>query len=133
MSEAEVYYRVHSMSVPFDAEHAWSYMVGPLDGQVGVEECHTCWGKGEAEGPDGFGTCWKCGGECTVEADRGYSCWASAAEMIEYGNDRLDTSTTRVMEFEGEQVGTGSDDEPLVVPSRVVRVMTWAEFTAENA
>lgn len=53
--------------------------------------------------------------------------------MTGYGEDRMDTSIMRVIEFAGAQAGLGCDGGPLAAPSRVVRVMTWDEFTADNA
>jgi hypothetical protein len=37
-----------------------------------------------------------------------------------------------VVVFEGRQVGTGLDGEPLVVPTQTIRWMTWAELVAET-
>ena len=134
--DAEVFYRVHDMAVPFDAEHAWSYLYGPRNGEAGRDECVPCNGTGDAIPgceADDDGDCANCHGDGWLEADRGYSCFADPAEMIEYGEGRMDVRANRVIEFEGEQVGLGCDGEPLAVPSRVVRVITWDEFTAERA
>ena len=65
-----------------------------------------------------------------VAADQGYSCFADPAELIEYGEGRMDLDGNRVIEFEGEQVGLGCDGEPLAAPESVTRVMTWDEFKA---
>ena len=137
MSQAEVFYRVHWAwgTVPFDAEHAYSYGGGqsPLAGDITRWECIACDGTGEIAGE---GACTSCDGEGSREADRGYSCCTSpedllaSAEQMAWG--RLQLATARVVAFEGEQAGLGWDGEPLVVPTRVIRVMTWDEFTSEN-
>lgn len=135
MSEAEVFYRVHDMAVPFDAGHAWSYLYGPRNGEAGHDMCVPCNGTGDAIpgcDADDDGNCASCHGDGWLEAGRGYSCFASAREMIEYGTGRLELDATRVIEFEGDYAGDGCDGEPLVIPSQVIRIMTWGEFAAEN-
>jgi hypothetical protein len=72
------------------------------------------------------------GGECTdcnsgwEDALYGYSCCSSAEELVEYMTKHgVVSDNDLVVVFEGEQVGTGWDGEPLAVPSRVVEVIAW--------
>ena len=71
------------------------------------------------------------------DGKRGYSCCESADKLVEYfsHDDVMDpedpeVATLPVVEFEGDEVGTGADGEPLVVPSRVIRWTTYGEVWA---
>lgn len=138
----ELFYRIHWNwdTVPFDAEHAYSFLNGmpPLADDLSRYGCVPCNGTGEAipgVDPDEDGKCSSCHGEGSHEADRGYSCVYDPEDILslpaQFGSGRRELAAARVVEYEGEVQGWGCDGEPLAVPSRVLRVMTWDEFTAE--
>lgn len=64
----------------------------------------------------------------------GVSCFRSPEELIDYFSADQAVCPTRcaeVIEFEGEATDIGLDDEPLAVPSKVLRRWTWVEFEGE--
>jgi hypothetical protein len=151
---AETYWRWHQSDAPaFDADHAWSATWGSeftADGTAYT--CVACDGTGEAapevhQACDGTGCRGcddgivseraDCDGEGTIDCDRGYSCCASAADLLAYFAARFITAeemdqTGTVYVFEGEPHGEGIEGEPLVVPTRVLKTLTWTEL-AEQA
>jgi hypothetical protein len=132
----------------FAAENAWSSQMGldwtwvDVDGErVPYIECLGCGGTGEgdewgldADGePSGALPCRSCRGERRVACDRGYSCWDDAELLVEAMTYQVRPDACEdVVVFEGRQVGTGLDGEPLVVPTQTIRWMTWAELVAET-
>ena len=150
------FYRWHRTDAPaFTATNAWSGLWGSEFSEDGTRTlCPTCDGSGEGwrdcptcrgdmdrmpgcdecEGAGVINRCEDCHGDGWRDCVRGYSCCASAAELIAYmrehaGEPRDDWGT--VLAFEGEQTGTGYDGEPTVVPSRVIAEMAWSEFVKE--
>lgn len=137
----ETYYRLHTAGpsavgpLAFTADNAWSALWGTqfVDGDPSRAVCADCGGTGDdsATGGDGDG-CRNCDGEGNVEVDRGYSCCGSAAELVEYMTAQgIVADDDHVVVFTGHEVGSGSDGEPLVVPTTVTRWMTWAGLVAE--
>ncbi|RFU41306.1 hypothetical protein DZF91_12530 [Actinomadura logoneensis] len=124
------FFRWHGEHVPlcFCADHAWSGLWGSAWTEDGSRtRCPGCDGTGEGwrdcprchgDDPD---DCERCGGdgglpECEVCEGEG---WQDCEPGDDWG---------QVIEFDGEVTGTGFDDEPTVVPTSVVRTMTWREF-----
>lgn len=68
------------------------------------------------------------------DATPGYSaCW-DADDLMQYFREHGEPAADeKVIVFEGRHVGQGFDGEPLVMPTRVVETLTWAEFTARHA
>mgnify|MGYP001567701502 CR=1 FL=1 len=63
------------------------------------------------------------------DARTGYSCTWDAEDLREYFAEHGEPDDDEiVILFEGRHVGQGFDGEPLAIPTRVVRTMTWAEF-----
>ncbi|MEV6081099.1 hypothetical protein AB0L80_39315 [Streptomyces sp. NPDC052069] len=150
------FYRVHwSNLLPFNAEHAWSSLTGVPRSEDGTKSecpacdctgenwdpCPTCNGKfpatDECERCDGTGLtaeCQRCDGTGWEPCLRGYSCYESAEQLISYysesGREGMVPADEPVIIFEGWQADTGFDDEPTVVPERVIETLTWAELVA---
>lgn len=147
----EIYWRWHQHDAPpFNADNAWSATWGsPFIDDGSAYTCLACEGTGEGDprehrACDGRG-CWfcndtgqvehcpDCDGEGTIDCDRGYSCCASAEDLIGYfaaryvTAERMDQGGT-VYVFEGEVHGACIEGEPLVVPTRVRETMTWSEL-----
>jgi hypothetical protein len=110
----------------FCAEHAYSAVWGAEWSADGSRtKCRNC--------EDGIslidGT--ECGG-CDggwEDALYGYSSCDTAEELVAYMTKHgVVNDDDLVVAFEGEQVGNGWDGEPLVVPTHVVEVITWAEL-----
>jgi len=127
-----VYYRLHwSDCPPFSADNAWSALWGGTRSEDGSRtECVTCDGTGQLDGdPCPERDC----DEGWIDCVAGYSCCASADELIAYFHGRGEPDAGEaVVIFEGRQVSTGFDGEPAVVPERVLETLTWAEFTCRN-
>lgn len=151
------YYRVHwdGRSATgwraFAARNAWSrpwgamavidddgdparYTCVPCDatGLAVDEESGRCRG-GEAtwDADRGGWICPDCQGEGSREADRGYSGVGTLAGLFaEYDLPEFG-SAAEIVEFEGELAGFGCDGEPLVVPTRVVRWMSFDQAREE--
>ncbi len=118
LKEEEVYFRVHGAWAGFEnlpcfcSKHA----VSTSDGMPPGAPCPACDGDGD------INECIACGGTGKVQPKRGYSCFRTAEELLERFGD---TDTTRdVVIFDGREVGTGVDGEPLVVPDGSVEVWT---------
>lgn len=134
----ETFYRVHDAGTEFSTKNAWSSQAGVDRVAIDRYLCLACEGSGtdpnEADEDGSEVPCRDCGGEGSIQCERGYSCCWSAEDLIAYFGYQLGAgSGSTVVIFEGEQSGTGIDGEPLAVPSRVVRTLTWAEFTSEHA
>ncbi|MFA6691468.1 MAG: hypothetical protein WCR98_05760 [Saccharofermentanales bacterium] len=118
-----MYYRVHRTDcpVPFDAEHAYSTPWGWQPGDTVTRQCNCgYWDK-----------CPRCQGtgEYTEEIDlvRGFSCCESAEELIDYFEARGGCDDNQpVAIFEGDFTDSGSDNEPCVVPTKIVEWTTYA-------
>lgn len=126
---SDTFYRLHSNpSAPcFCAEHAWSGLWGGEWNEDGsATHCNRCGGTGTLL----FGEeCTTCDGDGWEPALHGYSaCW-DAAELAEYMDEHgVVADNDPVVIFEGRQVGTGFDGEPLAVPTGKVRWITWKEL-----
>lgn len=116
-----MFYRYHWGDCPeFSAENAWSALWGLTRSEDGSRtECPSCDGQG----------CEDCGGEGWVDALRGYSACESAEELLAYFAKRgAPDDAGNVFVFEGVRVGNGFDGEALVVPTTIVRRMSWDAF-----
>lgn len=127
---SETYWRIHWDwdKYPFTAENAYSYLGGlpPLPDDITRFECVACDGSGKYHDSQ---PCESCDGEGSREAERGYSCCTSPGGLMDYVENWAVTDPgARVVEFEGDQAGYGTDGEPLVIPSRTIRVLTVDEF-----
>lgn len=125
------FYRLHSAATPeFSPENAWSAAWGETFVDVSTYECRSCNGSGEFLGEQ----CSDCDGEGTIDADRGYSCCDSAAELLAYfGGHYPADDTDPVVVFDGQHVSTGLDGESLAVPTAIVRWTTIGQLREENA
>jgi hypothetical protein len=125
------YYRLHrSDALEFSASNAWSAAWGETFVSPGRYECRACDGTGEFLGEQ----CQDCAGEGVVDADPGYSCCDSAAELVEYFDQHCPADDSDpVVEFDGEYAGQGCDGEPLVVPTAVVRWTTFSKLREESS
>lgn len=125
----DVFYRAHRAgSPPFTADNAWSAPWGETFSADGSRyECRTCDGTGVAYGE-------RCDAGCThgwFDADRGYSACNCAADLITYLDARgLPAPDDPVVVFTGTRVGTGTDGEPLVVPTTTIRWTTYGAIRA---
>ncbi len=126
-----MFYRVHRNDIPaFSAENAFSSPWGEDINQP----CPKCEGTGEyfnsrmqtmRECPDCNGT-----GQVDIRV-RGYSCCESAEMLIRYFENRGGCEdNVPVVIFHGRQVGSGTDNEPLVVPAGRPR---WTTYEALKA
>jgi hypothetical protein len=149
------FYRLHTPAPDapcFCADHAYSASPNEVWSADGSRtECPQCNGSGqypgivtcrcgkdpECERCDGAGymetdRCGYCAGEGWRDAWVGYSACHSPAELVAY----LATSTYQrqvaddeaVVVFEGQRVGDGPDNEPLVIPTGDVKWITWGEL-----
>lgn len=126
------FYRLHADTAPeFSAENAWSAAWGETFSTDGARyECRSCDGAGEFLGEK----CNDCGGEGWIDAEAGYSCCESAAELLAYFDQHCPADDTDpVVVFDGEIVGTGLDGEPLVIPTTVIRWTTVGQLRKESA
>lgn len=148
----ETFYRWHRAGIPFTADRAWSGLWGAefsedgsrtkcftCDGEgTGIRDCPRCGGDFDARWDcprcDGEGVvdeCGDCEGEGWQDCVRGFSCERTPEALHRYFAQRGgDPGPGRVIVFEGCQTGTGFDGEPCAVPERIVKEMTWSEFTA---
>jgi hypothetical protein len=150
----EVHYRWHRNDIPtLTPDNAYSAPWGVTFAADGTTyTCVTCDGTGHDTTDPACGhchgdgcaacdhtghdtACGTCDGQGVIDCERGYSACDSPAELINYFADRLDPGTLdrdgTVVVFEGEYVGDGLDDEPLIVPTRTVATMSWTEFVRE--
>lgn len=130
----QTFFRFHRTDAPeFSAANAWSGLWGSEFSEDGsATRCHNC-DNGQTFV---FGEkCDLCEGTGWEDCAEGYSCCDTAEELIAYFAAHLgsDPGDGAVIVFEGHQVGTGFDGEPLAVPARVVETLTWAEFIAKES
>jgi hypothetical protein len=128
----DAYYRVHGAAAPeFSADHAWSALWGSVYSADGSQtQCGECDGAGQLP----YGPCESCSGEGWHDAARGYSGCYTAEDLLAYmAQHGSPADTDEVIVFEGQRMGEGFDGEPLVVPTRIVRRLTWAAFKAMHA
>ncbi|WP_028478715.1 hypothetical protein [Nocardia sp. CNY236] len=80
-------------------------------------------------------SCSLCGGTGWQDCVRGYSCLTDPEQLIEYMADRtlIGENDGQVIVFEGIQTDTGFDDEPTVVPTKILQRLSWQEFLADTA
>lgn len=131
MSETETFYRVHWTGSPtFGADNAWSALWGSARSEDGSRtECCECDGTGASYGEP----CATCDGEGWEDCQYGYSCCWSPADLIAYFGSPSrgePLASDAVVVFEGQQVGTGCDGEPLAVPTGTVRWTTYGDLAA---
>lgn len=154
---SETYYRLHHEGTPcFCADHAWSAVwgaefVAPDGSQYRCTGCVREPGRDDAPCPDCYGHGWpdctlcdgtghaecgQCDGTGIADADRGYSCCASASALVSYFRHHLGEGTPPgwVIVFEGQLQGYGTDEgEHLVVPTQVLETLTWDQLVARAA
>ena len=129
---SETFYRLHHAAAPeFCAENAWSAQWGVTWASDGARyECTRCDGTGQ-DLTDPGEECPACD-EGWQDADYGYSCCASAEELLSYMDAHgIVGDDDPVVIFEGQRVGTGGDGEPLAVPTGQVRWTTIGALRAE--
>jgi hypothetical protein len=130
---ADTYYRLHRADAPaFTADNAWSGLWGSTFSPDGSRtECGECDGAGvddhgqpcEAGCDNGWWDCYA-----------GYSCCDTAEELLDYFTQHNPADDNDpVVIFEGEQVGTGFDAEPLVIPTTTIRWTTIGQLRKEIA
>jgi len=147
----KVFYRCHFSNRPFSQENAYSLPWGSENGKCGVckgtgviEEpyrstCHSCGGAGGEDCHCDGGTaryfrtvsCRYCKGTGEAIPLRGYSCCRTPEGLSNYFFLRGGMhDSAPVVIFTGEEVGTGPDGEPLVVPAEFPRPrwITWGEM-----
>ena len=144
----QTFHRWHRHEAPaFTADNAWSadwgseftadgssYTCTACDGsgQQPPEVHARCDGEGCRGCDDGYITdCADCDGEGTIDCERGYSCFEDASALVAYMRERAGepgNSWGSVVVFEGDMAGTGTDGEPLVVPTRITATLTWAQL-----
>lgn len=154
----ETYYRLHANpdAPEFSSENAYSGLWGSEYTPDGSKHhCYRCTGSGTIDNQDcprcggasypnsddagcprcdGDGTlynaeCADCDGTGWYDADPGYSCCHTAQDLVAYMTDHgTPADDDPVVIFEGEQVGTGFDGEPLVIPTKVIRWTTYGEL-----
>lgn len=125
-----VFYRVHWANCPeFSAANAYSTLwASERTGDGSQVVCTQCSGKGKVCEYD-EDDCDVCDGEGVEDCLVGYSACSTPAELIAYFATRaVVADDDRVIVFDGNRVGTGFDGEDLVIPTRVIKAMTWAEF-----
>jgi hypothetical protein len=158
---SDVFYRMHWRDCPeFCAENAWSALWGSVRSADGAQtrcgcdgvdqgelrECRPCAGTGYRDTGDGAMRCRSCDGDgclrvgCTLccgtgwlDCVRGYSCWSTPDQLIDYfeesGRDHPGDNDGRVLVFTGVIVDCGFDGEPTVLPDGApIESMTWTEF-----
>lgn len=126
------FYRLHSNPAApcFCAEHAYSGLWGGEWSEDGSQaRCREC------DGGALLGTiiddCGSCDGTGWEDAQYGYSCCTSANDLIAYMDEHGNPADTDpVVIFEGEQVGTGFDGEPLAIPTGHIRWTTYGALRA---
>jgi hypothetical protein len=138
----ETYYRLHAAGrdatgpLEFHADNAYSALWGTefVPGDASHAVCSDCAGTGDDSVTGGEGNgCAGCRGDGCVDLPRGYSCCATAQELLDYMAEHgTPADHDDVVVFTGHQVDTGFDGELLVVPEHVVRWRTWPEFVAEE-
>ncbi|GAA0719758.1 hypothetical protein Drose_06055 [Dactylosporangium roseum] len=132
MVMVETFYRLHNNTAApaFSAEHAYSGLWGSEWSEDGTQtRCHECDG-GALLGSiiDNCRTCDNTGWE---DAQYGYSCCWSGADLIAYMDEHgIVADDDQVVVFEGQRVGTGGDGEPLAVPTGQVRWTTYGALRA---
>lgn len=124
------FYRLHNNAdaPKFSADHAYSGLWGGTFNATGSHSlCRDCDGERQVDGED----CRTCDATGWEPAQYGYSaCW-SAADLRDYVNKHVGSVIDKepvVVIFDGMQVGTGFDGEPLAVPTGNERWITWAEL-----
>lgn len=145
----ETYWRWHRHHIPpFGAENAYSTEWGGELTPDGARYrppsvlyclCEACQDETGACGHDAEGECEAEGCECPgwSDCDRGYSCCHSADDLAAYfaarfaATEEMDRDGV-VYEFEGQRHGQGIEGDPLVVPARVVRTLTWSQMLTET-
>lgn len=148
------FFRWHSFEAPpFTAVNAWSGLWGSEFSADGARtKCPTCDGSGDGwrecpschGDPDGcercadagvIDECEDCEGEGWRDCVRGYSSCASAEDLLAYMREHAGEPKDdwgKVVIFDGDVTGTGHDDEPCVVPTQIVKQMTWSEFKEDR-
>lgn len=112
-------------------------------------ECPRCYGEGEHYSPEAgeWVFCELCSGSGRIGYDpenpehveayrrEGVSCFRTPEELIEYFREMdaglgaiCPQERREVIEFLGQAVGIGLDEEPLAIPEKVLRRWTWEEF-----
>ena len=108
-------------------------------------ECPRCNGNGEnwSNDEESMCVCELCSGMGRIQYDpdiqehreayrsEGVSCFRYANELIEYfiaEQAVCPVDRAEVVEFSGECVGCGLDDEPLAIPEKVLHRWDWEEF-----
>jgi len=149
------YYRVHRRDLPaLCAENAYSAEWGMNFVSVSEFRCGNCGGTGDGGyGPDTWTDddklipgeampCEACCGSGTEEAQRGYSCCESLAQLADYFAARggVSPELVDVYAFAGQEMNfSGADGEALVIPDdTTIRKLEPAEWlpafqTAEAA
>jgi hypothetical protein len=126
------FYRLHANpdAPEFSANNAWSGLWGTRWSADGAQnECTAC---SDLDGSRA--ECRECGGTGWQDAQYGYSCCWTADDLIAYMNSHgVAAEDDAVVIFEGQQVGTGFDGEPLAVPTGRVEWTTWGELIAVAA
>ena len=115
-----MFYRVHHKDCPeFSVDNAWSMTWGG-------------WGEMAPCPCGGHEDCPHCGGTGEVDAQpvRGYSCCETPEALVRYFEARSCDDDAPVVVFEGAELGRGEDNEPLVVPTRVIGWTTYGELLA---
>ena len=132
--EGKTFYRFHQGDAPaFTADNAWSGLWGSEFSADGTQtRCHGC---DDGMDWDRNAPCRTCDGTGWEDCLRGYSCCPDAASLIAYFGDHGLPADHHgnVVIFEGRQVGSGFDGEPLVIPESTVQTMRWSEFAGQNA
>ncbi|WP_327335091.1 hypothetical protein [Streptomyces anulatus] len=152
-----IFYRVHRTAdgiLPFSADNAYSSYIDIPRNETGTKsECQECRGNGRTwdtclscnndytytdpcstcDNKGGSGPCEPCNGTGWEDCLRGYSCFAHPDQLLDYflapSHPFIADSEPTII-FEGHEVGTGPDWEPLVIPNRVVETLNWGEFRA---
>ncbi len=129
---AETFYRLHANpdAPAFTADNAWSGLWGGQWSADGARnECTAC-----SDLDDSRPECAACDGTGWQDAQYGYSCCWTASDLITYMDKHgvVDDSDAVVI-FEGEQVGSGFDGEPLAVPTGRIEWTTWGELLQRAA
>jgi hypothetical protein len=126
----ETFYRLHRADTPeFSTGNAWSGPWGETFSADGSRyECRTCDGTGEVFGEQ----CTDCDGEGWIDCDPGYSCCHTADDLLDYfGQHCPAAADDPIVVFEGQQIGTGFDGEPLAIPTGSIHWITIAQLRRE--
>jgi hypothetical protein len=95
--------------------------------------CSACWGQGSFEynpdNPEHQAQYSKEGLSCFESLDD-LAAYVLCAypEVAERWQDEDEEGALDIIEFEGEQVGVGWDNEPLAIPKKVLRRINYREF-----